>query len=169
MKRVRADHPPRDLAGDRHERDAVEERVGEPADQVGGAGPRRGDTDAGFAGGASVSLGGEDAALFVAGEDVADDVGAREGLVNLHRRAARVGEDVGDALALEGFDEDVGAFARLVRGKSGRKVCFWRCYYSLGDSGQGGGGGFGEGACDDAETGFSELMRKRKGEFGNWK
>lgn len=88
--------------------------------------------------------------------------------MNLQRRAARVGEDVGDALALEGFDEDVGAFAGLVRGKSGRKVCFWGCYYSLGGGGGGGGGGgFGEGVCDDAETGFSKIMRTRKGKSGN--
>jgi len=37
-----------------------------------------------------VALGGEDATLLVAREDVADGGGACEGLVDLHRRAARV-------------------------------------------------------------------------------
>ena len=55
-------------------------------------------------------------------EDVANGGGARERLVDLHRRAAWVGEDVCDAFAFEGFDEDVGAFSWLVRGISGNEA-----------------------------------------------
>jgi hypothetical protein len=51
--------------------------------------------------------------LLVAEEVVRDDGGAGESLVDLHGRAAGVGEDVADAAALEGLDEDVGAFAGL--------------------------------------------------------
>lgn len=54
----------------------------------------------------------------MAGEDVADGVGASEGLVDLHGRASGVGEYVGDAHALQGFHQDVRAFSGLVGAKS---------------------------------------------------
>ena len=57
----------------------------------------------------------------MAGEDVANDGGAREGLVDLHRRASRIGEDGGHALALEGLHEDVRSLSRLVGSKSGNE------------------------------------------------
>jgi hypothetical protein len=63
---------------------------------------------AGLAGGAGVALGGEAAALLVAGQDGAD-LGLGERLVDLHARAAGVGEDDFDAVAFEGLDEDVAA------------------------------------------------------------
>lgn len=73
LEGVGADHAAGDLAGDGDEGGAVEEGVGEAGDEVGGAGAGGGDADAGEAGGARVALGGEDAALLVAGEEVADD------------------------------------------------------------------------------------------------
>lgn len=72
LKCVCANHSARDLAGNRDNGDAVKERVGEAAHEVGGAGAGGGYADAGEAGGARVALGGEDAALLVAREDVAD-------------------------------------------------------------------------------------------------
>lgn len=122
LKSVGSDHATGDLACEGDERDAVEHGVGEAADEVGGAGAGRGDADAGTAGGAGVALGGEHAALLVARENVADGGGARESLVDFQRRAAGIGEDVGDALTLESLDEDVGALARLVEGKSGNEI-----------------------------------------------
>ena len=72
LEGVCADHAAGDLAGDGDEGDAVKQGVGEAGDEVGGAGAGGGDADAGEAGRAGVALGGEDAALFVAREDVAD-------------------------------------------------------------------------------------------------
>ena len=44
---------------------------------------------------------------------VGDDGGTGECLVDLHGRAAGVGEDVADAAALKSLDEDVGALAGI--------------------------------------------------------
>jgi hypothetical protein len=70
---------------------------------------------------AGVALGGETAALLVAGQDGAD-LGAGERLVKLHARAARVGEDHLDAFPFEGFDEDVAA--ELEAGAAGAGATF---------------------------------------------
>ena len=160
LEGVGADHAAGDLAGDRDDRDAVEERVGEAADEVGGARAGGGDADPGEAGGARVALGGEDAALLVAREDVADGGGARERLVDLHRRAAGVGEDVRHALPLQRLHEDVRALARLVGAKSGNEICGGGCGDCCGGGCGGGGigrggvwGGVGEGACDSESAG----------------
>lgn len=81
--------------------------------------------------------------------------------MDLHGSAAGVREDVGDALELEGFDEDVGAFARFVGGEAGR----WR----------GREGGCGEGFGGDFGGNFEEFLGRdweglRRGEgFGEWR
>ena len=116
LEGVGADHAAGDLAGDGDKGNGVHHGVGEAGDEVGGAGAGGGDADAGEAGGAGKALGGEGAALLVAREDVADHGGARQRLVDLHRRAAGIGEDGGHALALERLDEDVGALAGLAGG-----------------------------------------------------
>jgi hypothetical protein len=108
------------LAGDRHERDRIHVGVGDRRDEVGGAGAAGRHAHADLAGGAGVALGGERAALLVAGQDDADLVGAGEGLVELLRGAAGVGEDHVDALADQALDDGVGALhfgADLVLGK----------------------------------------------------
>ncbi|PON72130.1 hypothetical protein TorRG33x02_252500 [Trema orientale] len=157
LKRISTNHPPRDLSRNGDEGHAIEQRISEAADQVGGAGAGGGDTDAREARGSGVALSRENPTLLVAREDVADDVGAGERLVNLHGRAAGVGEHVGDALALEGLDEDIGALPGLV-GAESRDERIW-----VGGNGGGGGGGSGgrsgggrwgaarEGAGDDVE------------------
>jgi hypothetical protein len=71
----------------------VHVRVGDGADEVGGAGAAGGHAHADLAGGAGVTFGGEGAALFVAGQDDADLVRAGEGLVQLLGGAAGVGEN----------------------------------------------------------------------------
>lgn len=101
----------------------------------------------------------------MAGEHVPDDARPGEGLVDLQGGAARVGEDVGDALALEGLDEDIGALARLVGGESGDERFGggygrgWRRRRRRG-GGFGGGAGnarWGRGAGGDAEVGGGGL------------
>lgn len=119
LKSVGADHAAGDLSSDSDHGDAVEECVGEATDQVSGTRARGSNTDTGEAGGARVALGSEDATLLVAREDVADGGGAREGLVDLHGCASRVGEYVGDALAFKGLHEDIRALSWLIRGISG--------------------------------------------------
>jgi len=113
LEGVGADHPPRDLPGDGHHRHAVHHGVRKAAHEVGGAGAGGGDAHAGEPRRPRVALGREHAALLMAREHVANGRGARERLVDLHRRAARVGEDGGDALALQRLHEDVGTLARL--------------------------------------------------------
>ena len=162
LEGVGADHAAGDLAGDGDKGNGVHHGVGEAGDEVGGAGAGGGDADAGEAGGAGKALGGEGAALLVAREDVADGGGARERLVDLHRRAAGVGEDVRHALPLQRLHEDVRALARLVGAKSGNEICGGGCGDCCGGGCGGGGigrggfwGGVGEGACDSESAGSS--------------
>ena len=65
--------------------------------------------------------------------------------MDLHRRAARVREDVGDALPFQGLNEDVCAFAGLVVAESSGNL---RLLGGGGGNGGVGSGGFGEGTCD---------------------
>lgn len=151
LERIGTDHSSRDLAGDGNEGHAVEQRVGEAADEIGGA--RTGGRNAYTrkARGSSVALGGEDAALLMTRKDVTDDVGAREGLMDLHGRAAGIGEDIGDTLPLKGFYEYVGSFSRFVGSKSRNKKF----------RGAGGGGG-GEGGNGNRRW-FGGGVRIREG------
>ena len=98
------------LSGDGHHRGGIHEGVGDGRDEIGGAGAAGGHAHADLAGGAGVALGGERAALFVAGEDDADFVGAGQGLVQLLGSAARIGEDDVHPFARQALDDDVGAF-----------------------------------------------------------
>ena len=99
---------PGNLACDGDEGDGVHLGVGETGHQVERTGSGRGHHDAGFAAGPRVTLGGEDASLFVAGQDGADAVAVtRESLMNRHARPAGIGEDDVDIVAYERFDEDV--------------------------------------------------------------
>ena len=76
---VGADGGPWHLSGDRHQGDRVHLGGGDAGNQVGGAGARRGDTDADLAGGAGVAVSGHDGGLLVAHQDVADGRVAGEG------------------------------------------------------------------------------------------
>lgn len=110
---VRTDHAAGNLPRDGDHRDGVEKSVGERGDEVGGPRAGGGDADPDAAGRAGVTRGRERLSLLVAEEVVGDEWRACQRLVDLHGRAAGVGEDVGDAAALEGLDEDVGALAGL--------------------------------------------------------
>ena len=115
LEGVGADHAAGDLARDGDHRDGVEQRVGERGHEVGCPGAGGGDADPDAAGRARVPGRRERLALLVAEEVVGDDRGARQRLVDLHGRAARVGEHVADAAPLQRLHEDVRALAGLGR------------------------------------------------------
>ena len=95
------------LAGDRHHRDGVHERVGDRRHEVRRARAARRHANAHLAGGAGITLGRERPALLVAGQDHADLVRARQRLVQFLRGSAGVGEDDVDALANQALDDAV--------------------------------------------------------------
>src|SRR5579859_797412 len=93
-----------DLAGDTYDGGAVDHRVGEAGDEVGGAGTAGGEYDAGAPGSAGIALCGVDAALFVADKDMVESVAVViESVIDRHDRAAGVAEDGVDAFGEEGF------------------------------------------------------------------
>ena len=72
LKGVRADQMRGHLPGDAHERDRIEQRVGDAGDGVGRARPRGDEHDAGLAGRARIALCRVGRGLFVANEDMLD-------------------------------------------------------------------------------------------------
>ena len=99
----------RGLAGDGDDRRSVEVGVGDAGQQVGGAGPERRHGDGRATREPAVDIGHERGALLVAGGDVADRLGPREGLEDVHRLLAGHGEHVLAVLCLEAVDEQVGS------------------------------------------------------------
>jgi hypothetical protein len=95
------------LAGERHQRRAVEEGVGDGGDEVRRPGPERAQADAGAAGQPAVDVGDVGAALLVADRDELD-VAAGEGLVQIERLLAGNAEDALDALGSEALDQELG-------------------------------------------------------------
>ena len=94
------------LAGDGDQGAGIDIRVGDGRHQVGRTRSAGRHAHAGLAGGAGVALGGETAALFVTGKDGADlRLGQR--LMDLHARAAGVGEDDFATLAFERLDKNL--------------------------------------------------------------
>ena len=88
----------------RHQRGAVEKRVGDRRDEVRGPRPERPQTDAGPAGQAPVRVSHVRAALLVAdGHEL--DRGVGTGLVEVKRLLARNPEHVLDALGLQALHE----------------------------------------------------------------
>lgn len=121
LEGIGADRARGDLAGDAEHRDAVEFRIGDGGDEVGGAGAAGGHDDADLAGAACVTLGGEGASLFVSGQDGADGVAvSREGLVHRHAAATGVGKQNFDAMVDERFDQDIGSVHHSLFGGGGR-------------------------------------------------
>ncbi len=118
LERAFADHVLRHLAGDRDQRHGIEKRIRDAGHEIGRAGAARRHANAGAARGARVPFGRENAALLVARQQRADLRRARERLVHVHRRAARISENGIDAFPLQAGDEDVRAahhFAALGR------------------------------------------------------
>ena len=94
------------LAGQRDERRAVEQRVGDAGDEVRRARAERAEADAGAVGQAAVHVGHVGAALLVADGDELDR-GVLERRVEVERLLARDPEHVPDALGLEALHEQV--------------------------------------------------------------
>ncbi len=108
LKGVRAEDLAADLAGDRHNRNAIEHGGGDAGDEVGGAGAGGGDADADLARGAGVAVGHVRGALLVADEDVVDGELA-QGVVDGEDGSAGVAEDPVYAFAGESGPEDFGS------------------------------------------------------------
>ena len=106
LERVVAEQVGRDLAGNRHNRYRVHHGVGQAGHQVRGAGPTGGQAHADLAGDPGIALGHVHGGLFVPHQDVADRVG-RHGVVGRENCAARIPEDEVDALAQQGFPDDL--------------------------------------------------------------
>ena len=102
----------RDVAGDRDDRDGVEERGADAGDEVRRARAGRAHADADLAGDAGVAVGGVGAALLVADEDVAQLGVVAEDVVERQDHAAGVAEEDVDALEEERLADDVGADPR---------------------------------------------------------
>ena len=105
------------LAGDRDHRGAVEVRVGDAGDEVRRARPERAHRDGGATGEAPMDVGHERGALFVPGRDVADGLGPRQRLEDVHRLLAGHREDPLARLGREAVDEEVRGGA----GRAGRR------------------------------------------------
>ena len=108
LKRVGADHVPRNLAGHGDQGNGIHLGVGQAGHQVQGtrAGGRH--HDARPAGRSGVAFGREDPPLFVARQDRAHPVAiTRQRLVHRHARPAGIGEDDVDTVAHERLDQNV--------------------------------------------------------------
>src|SRR5262249_23624856 len=83
--------------------------VGEAGHEVGGAGATGGDAYAYLAGAARVALGSKTAALLVPRQDRAYFLAElRQGLVNRHAGAARIGENHFHAMIDQALNQDIG-------------------------------------------------------------
>ncbi len=108
LKGVVADQLCGHLAAEHDQRDRIHVRRGNAGDRVGDAGSRGDEHDAGLAGRAGIAIGGVGRALLVADQDMLDLVLLEQGVIDMQRRAARITEDVLDALVLQAAHEQVG-------------------------------------------------------------
>jgi len=120
LKRRLADLVLRHLPREGHERHRVHPRIGDARHEVRRARPARHHAPAGPAGASREAVRHEAAALLVPGQDRADLRGLEERVVDLHRRGARIGEDVGHALPFQRADNDVGTLHGRYGGGGGR-------------------------------------------------
>jgi hypothetical protein len=98
------------LAGERHHRRAVEQRVGDAGDEVGRSRPEGAQADARAAGQATVHVGHVRPALLVANWDERDRGGV-ERRVEIQRLLSRDAEYVLDAFGLQALHEQIRRFA----------------------------------------------------------
>jgi hypothetical protein len=112
LERVLADERAGDVAGDRDDRDGVEERGADPGDEVRGARAGRAHADPDAAGDAGVAVGGVGAALLVADEDVAELRVVAEDVVQRQDHATGIAEEDVHALVKERLADDVGTDPR---------------------------------------------------------
>mmetsp|Transcript_8550 Transcript_8550/g.14732 ORF Transcript_8550/g.14732 Transcript_8550/m.14732 type:complete len:568 (+) Transcript_8550:1011-2714(+) len=117
LEPVGADHGAGHLPGDGHHGHAVQHGIGQTGDKVGRAGAGGRDAHRSPAGRHAVALRSEDLALLVTAEDVADGLGARERLVDLHACATGVGKHQIYPLPLQSLHQHVSPLAFLVVSK----------------------------------------------------
>ena len=98
-----------DLSGDRNERDAVHESVGDTGNEICGTGAAGCHTDRRFSGDAGMSVRHETTALFKARQDRADLFTLGERLVQFQRGTSRICIHHIHALAFKRGDHDIGA------------------------------------------------------------
>ena len=108
LERVASDQLRRDLPGDRHDGDRVEQGVDQAGDEVRRPRPRGGAADADLPGRACVSLRHEAGVLLVA-DEVMLDLGVVEHVVEGEGHAAGVSEEAIDAFPEEALHQDVRA------------------------------------------------------------
>ena len=101
LKCVVADQMRRHLASDTDQRDRIHQRIGQRGDHVGRARPRRDERNARLAGRARIALGGMARALLMANEDVLDGLLLENLVIDRQHRAARITENVLDAVILQ--------------------------------------------------------------------
>ena len=109
LEGVVADEMGRHLAGDADDRDRIHQRVGQAGDGVGGAGTGGDENDADLAGRAGVAFGGVNGALLVADENVLEAILLKQLIVDRQHGAARIAENVLNALIGESLKHHLGA------------------------------------------------------------
>ena len=96
----------RNLAGQADERDRIHQRVLQRRDGIGGARTGGDQHDADLAGRAGIAFGRVAGALLVADEDVLDVVLLEDLVIDRQDRAARIAEDMLDAIVLQRLQND---------------------------------------------------------------
>ncbi len=109
LERVVADQVRRHLAGDADDRDRVAQRVGQARHRIGGAGAGRDQHAADFAGRARIAFGRVRRALLVPHQDVLHPLLREQRVIDRQHRAARIAEQMLDALVGERLDHHFGA------------------------------------------------------------
>ena len=109
LEGVVADQMRRHLAGDADHRNRIHQRIGQAGDGVGRAGARGDEHDADLAGRARIAFGGMHGALLVAHENVLDAVLLVQLVIDRQDGAARIAENMLDALIGESLKHHLGA------------------------------------------------------------
>ena len=108
LEGVLANQAGADVAGDGNHGDRVHIRGGDAGDQIGRARAARGQTDAGFAGCAGISVRRVRRALLVCGQHMPDAVAVEiQRIVNIKNRAARISENGVNALLYQDFTQNL--------------------------------------------------------------
>jgi hypothetical protein len=109
LERVIADEVRRHLARDAHERDRVHQRIGQAGHRIGGAGAGGDQHAADLAGGARIAFGRVHGALLMTHQNVLQLLLLEHRIIDRQDGAARVAEDVFDALVEHRLDHHFGA------------------------------------------------------------
>ena len=109
LEGIGANEMRRHLTGEADERDAVEERIRQARHGIGCAGTGGHQHHADLAAGARIALGGMHRALFMTHKNVLDAAHLEERVIDRQHCAARIAEDMLDALVLQRLHHHLGA------------------------------------------------------------